>query len=110
MVFDRGLTKQGYVELKKSSMGNGSTWQKQRREYFPLEQEIIQLLPPYLLSQQRSGLQGFLRLALLFHRQQRLEELGRLRGEDFEGAGVEKGRALWNQTCLGICSQNLVIM
>lgn len=35
--------------------------------------------PPYLLSQQRPGLQRSLRLVLLFDGQQGLEELGRLR-------------------------------
>lgn len=56
------------------------------------------------MSQQRPGLQGFLRLVLLLDRQQRLEELGWLRREDFEGAGVEKRWALRNQTCAGTFS------
>lgn len=49
---------------------------------------------PYLLSQQRPGLQRSLRLVLLFDGQQGLEELGRLRREDFKGAGVEECGAL----------------
>lgn len=67
-----------------------------------LEKKEIELLAPYFLSQQRPGLQGFLRLVLLFDGQQGLEELGRLRREDFKGAGVEKlSRALRDQACVG---------
>ncbi len=56
------------------------------------------------MSQQWPSLQRFLRLVLLFDRQQRLEELRWLRREDFKGAGVEERGALWNQTCMGTFS------
>lgn len=69
---------------------------------YALEKEEIELLPPYFLSQQRPGLQGFLHLVLLFDGQQGLEELGRLRREDFKGAGVEKlSGAFRDQACVG---------
>lgn len=61
---------------------------------------IEQKLPPYFLSQQRPSLQGFLGLVLLSDGQQGLEELCRLRRENFEGAGVEElTGALWEQAC-----------
>lgn len=41
--------------------------------------EVEEGAAPYLLSQQRPGLQRSLRLVLLFDGQQGLEELGRLR-------------------------------
>lgn len=94
VMWEWGLTKWGYVGLKRVQ------WEKHTYAYSP-SWETLQLLPPYLLSQQRPGLQGFLRLVLLFDRQQRLEELRWLRGEDLEGAGVEKCQAVWNQTCVG---------
>lgn len=64
------------------------------------QSEQIELQPSYFLSQQRPSLQGSLGLVLLSDGQQRLEELCRLRRENFEGAGVEElTGALWRQAC-----------
>lgn len=57
-------------------------------------------LRSYFLSQQRPSLQDLLGLVLLSDGQQGLEELCRLRREDFEGAGVEELTwTLWQQAC-----------